>query len=38
MYRMKWQDFKNLLKFPAFGELTLENKRPEYCLLWSIIF
>jgi len=29
MYRMKWQDFKNLMNFPAFGEITLENERPE---------
>jgi hypothetical protein len=37
MYRMKWQDFKNLIKFPAFGVLALLNERPENCLLWSII-
>jgi len=35
---MRGQDFKNLIKFPTFGELKIENERAENCLLWSIIF
>jgi hypothetical protein len=32
-YRMKWQDFKNLIKFPAFAELTMKmrDQKTAFC-------